>query len=79
MDQGALLGHIRSLEVEVQNQLQSCAWFKKNSEQLSRDIKEARASCRAHEQSQYALKQELADLKSPMAATNRTAPMPGSY
>ena len=82
LDQENLTRRIQGLESEVQDQRQSCSWFKKNSERLSRDIKEAEAARRQLEQSEYAVKRQVADLKSQVAALQsrrRMETVPGAY
>ena len=82
MDQENLLKRIHSLEAEVQDQRKACGWFKKNSERLSREIKETQASRTVLEQSEYAVKRQLAELKSQVTALQqrpRVQQMPGSY
>jgi len=64
VDHEPLLQRISSLEAEVQNERQRCDWFKKNSEKLSRKIKETQAAWRVLEQSECVLKRQLDDLKS---------------
>jgi len=82
MDQENLLKRIHGLESEVQDQRKGCDWFKKNSERLSREIKETEAARRVLEQSEYAVKRQVADLKSQVTALQqrrRMEPMPVSY
>ena len=82
LDQENLTRRIQGLESEVQDQRQSCAWFKKNSERLSRDIKDAEAARRQMDQSEYAVRRQVADLKSQVNALQprrRMEPMPGAY
>ena len=82
VDQENMVRRVQGLEAEVQDQRKSCAWFKKNSERLSRDIKAADAARRQLEQSDYAAKRQVADLKSQVNALQprrRMDPMPGAY
>ncbi|MCJ1266329.1 hypothetical protein MMC22_006212 [Lobaria immixta] len=82
MDQENLLKRIHSLEAEVQDQRKACGWFKKNSERLSREIKETQASRTVLEQSEYAVKRQLAELKSQVTALQqrpRVLQRPGSF
>ena len=81
-DQENLQKRIYGLESELQDQRRICAWFKGNSERLSRDIKEAEAARRQMEQSEYAVKRQVADLKSQVNALQprrRIETMPGAY
>ena len=82
LDTENLTRRIQGLESEVQSQRTSCAWFKKNSERLSRDIKDAEAARRQMEQSEYAVKRQVADLKSQVNALQprrRMDAVPGAY
>ena len=63
-----LLQRIQGLESEVQDQRKRCDWFKKNSERLSREVKETQATRRAVEQSEYVARRQVADLNSQIAA-----------
>lgn len=82
VDQENLMKRVQGLEAEVQDQRKSCAWFKKNSERLSRDIKAADAARRQLEQSDHAAKRQVTDLKSQVNALQprrRMDAMPGAY
>ena len=81
-DQDKLQKRIHGLESELQDQRKCCAWFKRNSERLSREIKEAEAARRQMEQSEYAVKRQVADLKSQVNALQSRrgmGTMPGAY
>ncbi len=58
-----LIHRIHELESEVQNQRKACDFFKKNSERLSREIKQADAARRQLEHSEHVGKRQVADLK----------------
>lgn len=82
INQEHLLQRIHSLEAEVQDQRKSCDWFRRNSERLSKEIKETRASRKVLERSEYAAKGQLVDLQSQVTALQRRArgeQMPGTY
>lgn len=79
IDQESLTRRIQGLESEVQDQRSSCAWFKKNSERLSREIKEAEAARRQLEQSEYAVKRQVADLKSQITVLQPRRSTPGAH
>jgi len=67
VDHEHLLRRIRSLEAEMQEQRQRCDWFKRNSERLSREIKDRQAAAKALEQSEYVLKRQADDLRAQVA------------
>ncbi|KAL8834148.1 MAG: hypothetical protein Q9170_003895 [Blastenia crenularia] len=66
-----LLRRVGELESGVQDQRKACDYFKKNSERLSREIKEADAARRILEQSEYVAKRQVADLKAQVAAVQQ--------
>ena len=81
-DHENLTRRVHGLESEVEDQRKTCAWFKKNSERLSRDIKETEAARRQLVQSEYAMKRQVADLKSQVNALQprrNMETMPGAY
>ena len=78
-DREQLLQHIHSLESELQDQRKSHDFFKKNSERLSREIRDIQAARKALEQSEHAATRQVADLKSQVAALQSRRSMPGTY
>ncbi|KAI4185116.1 MAG: hypothetical protein L6R41_004323 [Letrouitia leprolyta] len=75
-----LLRRTHDLETEAQNQRKACEYFKRNSERLSREIKEADAARRLLEQSEYTGKRQVADLRAQVATLQQgRRSVPGGF
>ncbi|KAL8673303.1 MAG: hypothetical protein Q9168_002265 [Polycauliona sp. 1 TL-2023] len=67
-----LVQQIHALESQIQDQRKACDYFKKNSERLSREVKDTDAARRALEQAEYVARRQAADSKAQVATLQQT-------